>query len=354
MPGNNNDLGSMPEEDAAKATIPLALFLKLGDATTPGTDERNMLFMEAHIGFFAFNFFNVLYILVVQGIIERELQRNKILKITLGACLCQLMSCICSIHRYNTNDEFSADGPFAHISIATGLVAYTFGNSACVLIGLNSNARESIENFAGLGIALHYSVLGVGCCFLTAVYCFLQGYIHWDPDPTKLQNFQPFRKFIGVSTMFQLLAMARCLYKYEYSGVSNERIDFYPNDPARRSRGSVVRMFQTCIFFDLVALGLAGTGIPVVQYPATGSTFSVLTLCSTFVGRMNFTRAPESTEGGDGTLGMLLASDTGYGTPNPRNVDTAEDIEAGADADSSTVSEESRNGFVIFRKQRTP
>ena len=340
MPGHNND--SMPEDNDLKATIPLVSFLKLGDATVPGTDERNMLFMVAHIGFFAFNFFNILYILVVQGIIKKELQRNKILKITLGACFCQLMSCMCSIHRYNTNDEFSAVGPFAHISIATGLVAYVFGNSACVLISLKFNARRSIKNFAGLGIALNYSVLGVSCCMSTAFYCFLQGYIHWDPDPTKLQNFQPFRKFIGVSTMFQLLAMARCLYEYH-----NGRIGFPPNDPARRS---VVRMFQTCIFLDLFALGLAGTGMPVLQYPATGSTFSVLTLCSTFVGRMNFTRDPESTEGGDETQDMLPASDTGYGT---------EDIEAGAD--SSTVSDEFRQRRIpdkmwVFRRQqqRTP
>ncbi|VEU43998.1 unnamed protein product [Pseudo-nitzschia multistriata] len=324
MPGNNND--SMPEDNDLKATIPLVSFLKLGDATVPGTDERNMLFMVAHIGFFAFNFFNILYILVVQGIIKKELHRNKILKITLGACFCQLMSCMCSIHRYNTNDEFSAVGPFAHISIATGLVAYVFGNSACVLISLKFNARRSIKNFAGLGIALNYSVLGVSCCMSTAFYCFLQGYIHWDPDPTKLQNFQPFRKFIGVSTMFQLLAIARCLnqYQYQYSGVSaDKRIDFPPNDPVR---GSVVRMFQTCIFLDLVALGLSGTGIPVLQYPATGSTFSVLTLCSIFVGRMSFAQDPEPTQGEPG--GMLLASGTGCGT-HTRNVD----IEAGEDSE---------------------
>ncbi|VEU43906.1 unnamed protein product [Pseudo-nitzschia multistriata] len=289
MPGNSNDLGSMPEDNH-----PLASFLKLGDSTTPGTDERNMLFMVAHIGFFAFNSFNVLYILVVQGIIERELQRNNILKIALGACLCQLMSCI-----------------------------------ACVFIGLNRNAHGSIENFAGLGIALHYSVLGVSCCVSTAIYCFLQGYIHWDPDPTKLQNFQPFRKFIGVSTMFQLLAMARCLYEYH-----NGRIGFPPNDPARRS---VVRMFQTCIFLDLFALGLAGTGMPVLQYPATGSTFSVLTLCSTFVGRMNFAREPEPMQGENG--GMLLANDAGNG-------DRPEDIEAGEEPQNERM--------LILRRQRTP
>ena len=187
-----------------------------------------------------------------------------------------MMSCVCSIHRSNTNDEF---GFFGHVSTALGLLAYCPFNIAVLHLLLNRNIDSCLGGDGSTAIGNYYKIrylhIGIAFSLLAAVGCFLIGYIDWEAN-----NFNYFRKFIGISTVYQVLAMVVGLLNF-----CNRKINL---DSSILSRNATIKVFVVCIGLDLLALALAGSGMTIVQYPATGLTFTVLCIVMAFVGEMDF------------------------------------------------------------------
>eukprot|EP00532_Pseudo-nitzschia_australis_P011385 CAMPEP_0168234238 /NCGR_PEP_ID=MMETSP0140_2-20121125/18151_1 /TAXON_ID=44445 /ORGANISM="Pseudo-nitzschia australis, Strain 10249 10 AB" /LENGTH=268 /DNA_ID=CAMNT_0008167001 /DNA_START=23 /DNA_END=829 /DNA_ORIENTATION=+ len=235
------------------------------------SNDRATLFLIAHVGFVFLNLINICALLLLQGYVFGRLQKNYLSKLALAACTTQMMSCVCSIHRSNMNDEF---GFFGHVSTALGLLAYCPLNIAVLYLLLNRNINAYFGG-STIGCKIKYLHIGIAFSLLAAIGCFLIGYINWT-----VNDFTYFRKFIGISTAFQVLAMIISLRNFY-----KRKIDL---DPSILSRNTMIKVFVVCICLDLLALALAASGITVVQYPATGLTFTTWCIVMAFVGEMDF------------------------------------------------------------------
>lgn len=236
------------------------------DETPPGTILRNAHFVIAHSGFFFFNFVNIWCILLFHGWVLRRLSHNFLMKVALLACIGQMMSCLCSIHRYNTNDEF---GYWAHVSVLTGLVGYSFFNYVILHVFLNANRKASIY---GIG----YKTLGIAFWIAMAIACWVIGSERWEED-----NFKHFRSYISGSTAFQLLSYISVLRAVCKGTVSLKQ-------DVEVSMDVVKRVLVAAIGLILFAIACAFSGCPIFQYPATGMTFSVMVVVVAVVGEMDF------------------------------------------------------------------
>jgi hypothetical protein len=71
-----------------------------------------------------------------------------------------------------------------------------------------------------------------------------------------------------------------------------------------------LRMFKVLIGLDTISLAASALGKPILLYPGTGLTYSVMVITMTYVGRMDFMTAgyePLATTASDGASG-------GYGS----------------------------------------
>jgi len=242
------------------------------ETTPPGTILRNDIFLVGHCGFFMFNFINVCCILIFHGFVLRRLSQNFLVQMALLACCGQVASCLCSIHRYNTNDEF---GYFAHASTLTGLVAYTFFNFVILNVFLNCNRK------------IGYIWLGMAIWIALAIGCWVIGRARWETH-----DFKYFRYFITLSTVFQIISYISVLWAF-----SKKKIKLPESFPI--SSAVVTRVFKAAIGLEVLALVCANSGWPIFQYPATGMTFSVMVIVASFVGEMDFMgEAPAAVAGG--------------------------------------------------------
>jgi len=257
--------------------MPILNFLTHKDDYPYGTDNRNIVFLIGHFGFWFFNFLNVSYLILFEGFAFGRLHKNYLSKLSLLAAFTQMISCCSSIHRYNTNDEY---GFWGHFSTVAGLLAYTSFNIAFIYLCFNRNYPK----FVGIGSAF-WVVMDIAC--------FVLGYIKWEEAP-----FVYFRIFIGVSTVWHIIAMI--------SGYRAHKRGDIQIDASIISPGDLNKLFGVCIFLDVVALMIAPTGLPVFTYAVTGMTFTVMTILMVFVGRMDFMQDSSPVEG--------AASET---TPSP-------------------------------------
>lgn len=255
--------------------MPVLTFSTLGVDAALGSNERAILFVVAHSGFFFFNFMNVC--ITTLFFVFGNLWNNPLSKLAFLACFFQMCSCICSIHRYNINDEF---GFFAHVSVALGLLAYCPFNIAYTYLVFSHNKDAFLDHFA-CGFTLRYLYVVVGMSLAAAAGCFLIGYAEWEQH-----DFTWFRSFIFWSTMYQIIAISVGLWNF-----CNHNIKL--GDSSVLSRKSTIKVFAVCIGLNVLALALAGSGIPVLQYPATGLTFSVLSVVMAFAGDMDFMALPD-------------------------------------------------------------
>lgn len=231
--------------------------------TTPnGTIRRNNIFLLAHCGFFMFNFLNVCCILLFHGFVLQLLSHNFLMKMALLTCFGQMISCLCSIHRYNTNDEY---GYWAHASVLTGLVTYTFFNFVMLHVFLNHHRNQSI-----------YMPLGMFIWIVLATLCWVAGRENWETD-----DFYYFRNFISLSTAFQFVSYILVLRAF-----SKAEIRLNGGSPV--SNVVVTRLLIIAIGLVLLAVACALTAMPIFQYPATGMTFSVMVIVVSLVGEMDF------------------------------------------------------------------
>jgi len=257
----------------------ICLFTKWYNDTTPlGTMVRNRHFVVAHSGFFMFNLINVCCILMFYGYVLSLLRKNVVMWSALLACAVQMCSCLCSIHRYNTNDEM---GAWAHTSVWTGLIAYSFFNYAILHIALNRHRNKSI------GLSLFGNSIGptdvglmVWVCIAGACWCHSEK--HWE-----VKNFSTFRLYITLSTGFQLLAYLLLFWELRSGRIGMPENHCISNEKAKR-------VVNVAIGLIVVSFLCAMSACPIFQYPATGMTFSVMVIVVALFGEIVYIPVAEA------------------------------------------------------------
>ena len=192
-----------------------------------------------------------------------------------------MISCGCSIARYNINDEYSDNTSIAHWSNITGVIAYIFFNYiVCrVLINFNKDMRDKYQKHHK---SLQNLNIGIG------VFVFLIGFYRWEQD-----KFRYIRLYFTTSTLIQTLV-------YIKTGLAHYRGEIYLSNRFNNyslDKMSIDRLFLLCIAANIAYMVAAYTGYIILQYPATGMTFSVMVGMVTCFGEMNCA-VRESTMGG--------------------------------------------------------
>jgi len=265
---NSTDNGLYDFCSESNFSIPVFNFTqtKSIDETPLHSPMRMNLFVIAHVGFFLFNFINVFAILFIHGYIFKRLWHNHLMHTALCACACQMLSCWCSIYRYNHCEEF---GTAARASVWTGLVAYIFMNYTMAHIFCNRQLNKNVN-----------CVILVWFWFLSAIACGITGDFYW-----KKYDFRFFRYYILGSTIFQLISYISVLWSFSKKDIRISR-----NSPLKVwvTDALMKRMLHVAIVTIVLTMGYAYSLRPILQYPGTGITFSVMVLVVTFVGEMDF------------------------------------------------------------------
>ena len=212
--------------------------------------------MIAHCGFFMFNVLNVSYILLFEGFAFGRLGQNSLLKIAFFGCLFQICSCLTSIYRYNINDEF---GIYAHLGTVFGLIAFSLSNSAYLRVIFQDDSRPGKIRVG----TLVWALIAIGCLVITEK--------NWEED-----DFKYFRVYIAASVLYQTVALI----------LGHRALAAATTNQANDTATTLTKVFKVLIVLDtgcLVFTGLAGR--PIVSYPATGLTFTVMVFAMSFVGR---------------------------------------------------------------------
>ena len=239
--------------------MPIVNFLT--DKNIEASDLRNSAFLIGHCGFFLFNFLNVLYLILFEGIAFGRLRQNFLSKLSLLACFTQILSCITSIHRYNINEEF---GPYGLAGTGLGILAFTPFNIAYLYLFFN-NRNNHRRRFIGAGIAF-WIVIGIACFAMT--------YINWPEEAFKY--FQP---YVVLSSVWHIVSNIRGLRAHQKGEI---RID-----ESIISHHVMNKVFGVCIFLEIVTSVCAAMGLPVLTYPATGMTFTICVIVMVYAGRMD-------------------------------------------------------------------
>lgn len=246
-------------------------------ATTHSTNEpdglyRNIHFVVGHVGFFLFNAINVVSILIFHGILLKSWSRNLLVRIGFFACLVQSLSCLCSITRFVSMDEY---GEWAHRSNWTSLIAYSLYNITIWHVFLN---RRQTNSLIWIG-----SIVWIGL----AVLCWFVTRALWETH-----DFTFLRYFFGLSTIHQLFAYAS--FWWEFRKGTIRLPEYFPCSKDFVSGTMIVAMVLV-----VISLICAMSGMIVFQYPATGVTFTVMVVVVSMVGEIDF----KQQAGGDITSG---------------------------------------------------
>lgn len=259
--------------DDALYEYPIIRFLtKASIEETPPGIVRNVHFVLGHTGFFLFNFINSWFVILIFGFVLERHFKNRLVKYALLACLWQMTSCIFSITRYSINDEY---GKYAHWSNITGIIAYIFFNVVVCHIFITNHDQK--ETYVRNGILI-WTALGLAT-FVVGDLLFWEKY-----------DFKFIRLYFATSTVFQLVSYTKAFVAYRRKEI------IFPK-PFPFTEENVGRLLKVCIFSTANALFFAATGYPVLQYPATGMTFSVMLLAVSMFGEMDFMKRenPETT-----------------------------------------------------------
>lgn len=240
--------------------MPIVNFLTTKHAPE-GSEERNAVFLCAHIGFFFFNLVNVGYILFYQGYAYGKLRTNRLMPIAIAACATQALSCSTSIHRYNINDEY---GPFALYGTALGLFAALFMNINYLFILFNKTVTAKK---IGVGTIL-WMLLFVPCMALSLR--------DWET-----KRFAYFQVAIAASTAYSII----CIY---FGMVAHKNGDIRI-DSSILSYDQMNNLFRVSILLTTLVLVCGGLfAYPMLLYPGTGLTYSVMVILVSYVGQMDF------------------------------------------------------------------
>ena len=216
-------------------------------------------FVVSHVIFCMFNILNLIYLILFEAFTFRRLGKNHLLKLAFFACFLQMTSCFTSIHRYNIHEEY---GVYAKIGVVTGLAAYVPFNTADLHLIFQRNTK-AIRAGIFFWIVV---VIAIGYISLT----------NWDAI-----RFDIFRTFIGISTFFHLVALIIGHRSFKHGSISI--------DESIISKETMLRMFKVLIAWDTIVLVVnVAFKKPIFIYPGTGSTYTVMVIAMTFVGRMDF------------------------------------------------------------------
>lgn len=234
------------------------------DAFPEATEEgpvpgRMATFMVGHCIFFMFNFLNVCYLVLFEMYTFQRFHKNILLQFGFVACFVQIFSCITSIHRYNIDDEY---GIWNQAGVYIGLVDFCFFNFTDLYLIFQPKGNET--------------AVRLGMCFWV-IMTIVNGYdsmVNWEEKTTG-----PFQMYVGLSTLSHVVALIVFRKYVEDGTVSVESVA--PKD-------TILRLLKVLIIVDALCLGAAGLKKPILSYPVTGCTFTVMVIAMTFIGRMDF------------------------------------------------------------------
>lgn len=217
-----------------------------------------------------FNVINVSYLIFFEGYVFGGLKTNLLTRLALISCVFQLYSCVTSIRRYNIGDEYDVDGK---VGVATGLIAFSFSNIAYLYVALNKKATTKVV------CAFSFFLLLLSCAIM---YFMLQQWVDVPRPPF-------FKMYVGGSAIFHAICNLCCLSAHKKSEIKIvSSIITYDQ---------MNRLLGTCVFLELLAASAVISKLPILIYPGTGSTFSIMVIVMTFVGKMDFMTGSETVTG---------------------------------------------------------
>eukprot|EP00574_Skeletonema_japonicum_P006649 CAMPEP_0201713692 /NCGR_PEP_ID=MMETSP0593-20130828/441_1 /ASSEMBLY_ACC=CAM_ASM_000672 /TAXON_ID=267983 /ORGANISM="Skeletonema japonicum, Strain CCMP2506" /LENGTH=268 /DNA_ID=CAMNT_0048202869 /DNA_START=85 /DNA_END=891 /DNA_ORIENTATION=+ len=224
---------------------------------------RMECFMVGHCIFFMINFLNVCYLILFEEFTFQRLRKNILLQFGFVACFVQLFSCITSVHRYNIGDEY---GIFNKAGVVIGIVAFTPLNFTDLYLIFQPKKNVT--------------AIRLGMCFWV-IAALANGYysmVNWEESTTK-----PFQMLVGLSTLSHIVGLI-VFRKYLKDGTVSI-------DDSIASKDVMLRMLMVLIILDCLCLFGATLGKPIISYPGTGLTFTVMVIAMSFIGRMDFMTA---------------------------------------------------------------
>lgn len=222
------------------------------------TVDRNALFLISHFGFVVFNVINVGVLVLLEGYAARRFWTNHVAQISLAAHLMQLVSCVTSLHRFNTNDEF---GYWGGAGVVTG-VAGVFIMNIVYLHLLFFNNTKKIK----WGIVFWAAV---------SVLVLLLSYRYWSTE-----NFKYFRIFLAVSIISYNIPMWMAR-KALMNGAFTLEENFLSVDV-------MVRVWDVLMALDSLWVVAVATSLPILIYPITGMVYTLCMINAVCMGRMSF------------------------------------------------------------------
>jgi len=222
-------------------------------------------YIIGHCGYWLINFINVVALLVIEGWVFGRLSKNFLSKLSLAACCLQILSCTCSITRFNVGQELH---PLAYLGSFLSLAASLLLNISYLYV-LSTSRR-----FVQIGTVFWILVtLGVSYTMF-AINPFL-----W------------VRRIAALFYVYQIVCIFFAIRKVKAGTIIIDAVN----------KDSVHKLFIFCLVLNVLSFGLAGTLMPIF-YPTLGFTFICNVIFMALLGRSSGYMS-KIEAGEDGTIG---------------------------------------------------
>jgi len=222
-------------------------------------------YMIGHAGFLMFNILNSAYLLIFEFFAFGRI--NRVSGVCLSSTLLQCGSCITSVIRYNIGEPHSY----------WGLAGATFGIWATM--GYYTN--YSYLAFHG-GDAQKASNIGLGFSIVAGAVITYTTVQIWD---FTAKGFSAFVPYAGISNLYALISLI--------IGSRAHKAGKLQCDPSFVSPDTMANVFTALIFLQITALAGGATGLPIFSFPGTGLTFTVMTITSIFIPKLESVKSGE-------------------------------------------------------------
>lgn len=205
-------------------------------------------YLVGHYGYFLVNCLNIMGLVIFEGLIFGRLQKNYLSKVSLAACIFQVVSCICSIWRYNIMDEYNRS--IVIPGTVLSVIAYTLTDvSYLYLCAPNSGKFVKIGTLILIVVAASQSYLA----FL---------------DP-----FEYIRPFVGLSQIYGIVAVILGKSAFAKGTIKIDAV----------SKEHMTKIFNFCIFMNTFSFLMTFTVMPTF-YVFLGLPFTSNVLIMSLVG----------------------------------------------------------------------
>lgn len=184
-------------------------------------------YLVGHYGYFLVNCLNILGLVVFEGLIFGRLQKNYLVKLSLGACIFQVTSCICSIWRYNIMDEYNRS------IVVPGTILSVIAYAITDVSYLYLSAPNS-EKFVKIG-TLFFIVVAV-----------VQSYLAF------LDPFEYIRPFVGLSQIYGIVALFQGKSAFAKGTIKIDAL----------SKEHITKIFNFCISMNIFSFLMTFTVMP--------------------------------------------------------------------------------------------